>query len=115
MAPTSSRLRWTICKRSEPPFLQHTFVISCYANEVDINPAARKHGVADEDIMHATRHALVITRQPADDTLLYIGPDSSAALLEVVTIARDDGSESIIHAMPLRNKYLYLLEGGSAP
>ena len=59
---------------------------------MEIHPSARKHGIADEDIAHATRHALAIDDQD-DDTRLYLGPARSADLLEVVTIVRDDGSE----------------------
>jgi hypothetical protein len=40
---------------------------------VEIHPSARKHGIADEDIEHAMRHALAIDDQ-ADDTRLYLGP-----------------------------------------
>ncbi len=57
---------------------------------MEIHPSARKHGIADEDIEHATR---------------------AAELLEVVTIARDDGSELAIHAMKMRTKYQRLLPG----
>jgi hypothetical protein len=42
---------------------------------------------------------------------LYLGPSRSAALLEVVTIFRDDGSELAIHAMRMRPKYYRLLQG----
>ena len=68
---------------------------------MEIHPSARKHGIADEDIEHAMRHALAIDDQ-ADDTRLYLGPARSADLLEVVTIVRDDGSELVIHAMRMR-------------
>jgi hypothetical protein len=47
-----------------------------------------------------------------DDARLYLGPARSAALLEVVTIVRDDGSELAIHAMDMRAKYRRLLPGG---
>jgi hypothetical protein len=78
---------------------------------MEIHPAARKHEVADEDIEHAAEHAMTIEDQD-DDTRLYLGPARSAALLEVVTIVRDDGSELAIHAMPMRAKYQRLLPGG---
>jgi hypothetical protein len=32
--------------------------------------------------------------------------------VEVVTIVRDDGTELVIHAMPMRPKYRRLLPGG---
>ena len=47
-----------------------------------------------------------------DDTRLYLAPARNAALLEVVTIKRDDGSELAIHAMAMRAKYQRLLPGG---
>ena len=47
-----------------------------------------------------------------DDLRLYVGPTRSAALLEVVALVRDDGTELAIHAMALRAKYRRLLPGG---
>lgn len=78
---------------------------------MEIHPSARKHGVADEDIEHATAHAMAIEDQD-DDTRLYLGPSRRADLLEVVTIVRDDGSELAIHAMSMRAKYRRLLPEG---
>lgn len=78
---------------------------------VDIHPSARKHGIADADIEHATSNAMVIENQD-DDTRLYLGPARDARLLEVVAIIRDDGSELAIHAMAMRSKYQRLLPGG---
>jgi len=40
---------------------------------------------------------------------LYLGPSRSAALLEIVTIVRDDDAELVVHAMPMRTKYRRLL------
>lgn len=78
---------------------------------MEIHPSARKHGIVDEDIEHATEHAMVIEAQD-DDTRLYLGPSRSADLLEVVTIVRDDGSQLVIHAMRMRSKYQRLLPEG---
>ena len=78
---------------------------------MEIHPSARKHGIADEDIEHATEHAMAIEGQD-DDTRLYLGPSRRADLLEVVTIVRDGGSELAIHAMRMRTKYQRLLPGG---
>ncbi len=77
----------------------------------EIHPSARKHRVADEDIEHATTHAMAIEDQD-DDTRLYLGPSRSADLLEVVTIVRDDGTELAIHALKMRARYRRLLPGG---
>jgi hypothetical protein len=49
---------------------------------------------------------------PPDRLHEILGAARNAALLEVVTIARDDGSELAIHAMPMRAKYQRLLPGG---
>jgi hypothetical protein len=77
---------------------------------VDVHPSARKHGIADEDIQHATMNAMAIDDQD-DDLRLYLGPARNADLLEVVTILRDDQSELAIHAMKMRDKYRPLLPG----
>lgn len=45
------------------------------------------------------------------DRVLYLGPGRSAALLEVVTVVRSDGSQLAIHAMPMRRRYKQLLAG----
>ncbi len=78
---------------------------------MDTHPSARRHGVADADIEHATGNAMVIEDRD-DDTRLYLGPARDAALPEVVTIVRDDQSELVIHAMTMRSKYHGLLPGG---
>ncbi len=77
---------------------------------MEIHGSARRHGVADDDIQHAVNNAMAIDDQD-DDTRLYLGPSASGALLEVVTIVRDDGTELVIHAMPMRTKYRRLLPG----
>jgi hypothetical protein len=78
---------------------------------VEIHPSARKHGIADEDIEHATSNAMAIDDQD-DDSRLYLGPARNADLLEVVTIIKQDGTELAIHAMQLRRRYRPLLPGG---
>lgn len=74
------------------------------------HPSARKHGIAGEDIEHATTHAMAIYDLD-DDTRLYLGPSRNSDLLEIVTIVRADGSELAIHAMRMRPKYRQLLPG----
>jgi len=77
---------------------------------VEIHSSARKHGIADEDIDHATRNPMTIDDLD-DDLRLYLGPARNADLLEIVTVVRDDGSELAIHAIKMRAKYLRLLPG----
>jgi hypothetical protein len=67
--------------------------------------------VPDDDIRHAVEHAIGISNQD-DGTRLFVGPGRDARLIEVVTAPRKRGTELVIHAMPLRRKYSWLLEGG---
>jgi hypothetical protein len=75
---------------------------------VDIYESARKHGVSDDDILHAIDFALVAAEED-DGKVLYLGPDKSGNLLEVVTVRRDDATEIVIHAMKMRRMYEPLL------
>jgi hypothetical protein len=79
---------------------------------VDIHSTALKHVVAPEDIDHAVRNAMV-TDDLDDDLRLYLGPATSGALLEVITLRRGDARADVaIHAMPMREKYRRLLPEG---
>ena len=79
---------------------------------MDIHSSALKHGVAVEDIQHAVQNAMVIDYLD-DDLFLYLGPDRTGSLLEVVVIDREDNRpELAIHAMAMRSKYRRLLPGG---
>jgi hypothetical protein len=77
---------------------------------VEIYRSARRHGIEDEDILHAVEHALAVGEQD-DSNVLYLGPDRAANMLEVVAVTRDDGSEIVIHAMRMRAKYEPFLRG----
>jgi hypothetical protein len=75
---------------------------------VEVHPSARRHGITDEDALHAIRNALVIEPQD-DDVILYLGPTRTGALLEIATVRRTDAAQLVIHAMPMRAKYRPLL------
>jgi len=77
---------------------------------VEIYASARRHGIADDDIVHAVQHAMAVGEQD-DAKVLYLGPDRAGNLLEVVSVARDDGTEIVIHAMAMRAKYEPYLRG----
>ncbi len=78
---------------------------------MEIHPSARRHGIADRDILHAIDHSLVVDDLGQDpDRWLIIGPDRSAILLEVIVLITTEGDELIIHAMPLKPIYRKLLE-----
>lgn len=70
-----------------------------------IHPAARKHGVADHDMLHALRNAIKIVSQD-DGMTMHIGPDTAGNLIEVGTID-STGGPVVLHALrPARRKYL---------
>ncbi len=47
-----------------------------------------------------------------DSRLVFLGPDRTGQLLEVMAIETDNGGLLVIHAQPIRNRYLELLAGG---
>ena len=50
-----------------------------------------------------------------DGKVLYLGSDRAGNLLEIVSVARDEGTEIIIHAMRMRRIYeSWLREVGEA-
>ncbi len=65
--------------------------------------SARKHGIGDDDMLHAYRHPIRVYE--FDDLTMLIGPDQAARLLEI-GVATADGIEFIVHATPARSKYL---------
>ena len=78
---------------------------------MEIHSSARRHGIADDDILHAIEHSLVVDDLGEDpDRWLVIGPDRAANLLEVIVLITAEGDEMIIHAMPLRAAYRKLLD-----
>ncbi len=68
----------------------------------EIHSSARKHGVPDEDVVHAFEH-VVAWIELDDDPPRYLaaGPNRAGNLLELVIL---DSPETVlvIHAMPLR-------------
>jgi transposase-like protein len=77
---------------------------------VEIRDSARKHGIADADMLHAWRNQLryELLEYNGDLQLLVIGPDSSGALLEL--IVPTDEPQRIIHADKLRPKFYKYLQ-----
>ena len=75
-----------------------------------MHPSARRHGIADADILHAIEQSMLVDDLGEDpDRWLVIGPDRAANLLEVIVLITGEGDELIIHAMPLRATYRKLL------
>ena len=65
--------------------------------------SARKHGITDEDMLHAFRNPIRIIDQ--DDITVLIGPDAHGNLLEIALVQKFRRLE-IVHAMKARSRYL---------
>jgi hypothetical protein len=65
--------------------------------------SARKHGISDNDMLHAFRNPIRVFR--LDDLVMLIGADELGRMLEV-GVAAAEGIEFIVHAMPAREKFL---------
>lgn len=67
--------------------------------------SVRRHGISDEDMLHARRNSIDVFAQD-DDMTIHVGAGYDGALLEVGEIIAADGTELIAHAMRARPKYL---------
>jgi hypothetical protein len=65
--------------------------------------SARKHGVTDEDMLHAYHHPMRVLL--LDDLTMLVGSDLSARLLEI-GVSNREGIDFIVHAMPARPKFI---------
>lgn len=69
----------------------------------EILPTARKHGISDEDMLHALRNP--IGSFDLDEIMMAIGPSTSGQFLEVGFVSTNSHI-LIIHAMFARQKFL---------
>jgi hypothetical protein len=72
--------------------------------ELVILASARKHGIADEDVLHAYRYPIRIF-DLEEGLRMIIGGDTSGKFLEVGYVIHDDLT-LIVHAMLARDKFL---------
>ncbi|MEF9411335.1 BrnT family toxin [Rhodococcus pyridinivorans] len=72
--------------------------------------SARKHGIGDDDIVHAFDEAIryVEYEYDGEERLLIIGPDTAGRLLELVAVPAGEPTR-IIHADRLRAKFYHYL------
>lgn len=77
---------------------------------MEITDSARKHDVADDDMLHAWRNQLryVLLEYNGELQYLVIGPASDGTVLELVIPT--DEPERIIHADKLRPKFYKYLQ-----
>jgi hypothetical protein len=79
---------------------------------VKINHSARRHGIADADILHATT-SRAYESEPDEDIpakQFVLGFDRHGRLLELVIVTFDSGNQLVIHAMKARRSVLDLLD-----
>ena len=107
----SGRVRQHGCHRLFPPVVATDGPsFSYYNNRVEVHFAARKHGVADPDILHAIEHALALQDAGEDpDRWPLIGSDMAGNLIEVVIMITAGGTQIVIHAVPMRDQSRRLL------
>ena len=75
--------------------------------------SATKHRISHDRSRHVIEHCgLVFEQDPpacaaadADQRLVYLGDDADGIALEVIAVELEDGSQLVIHAMPLRDRY----------
>jgi hypothetical protein len=65
--------------------------------------SARKHGINDNDMLHAYRNPVRVF--DLDDLVMLIGADEAGRLLEI-GVATGEGVEFIVHAMAARPRFL---------
>jgi hypothetical protein len=65
--------------------------------------SARKHGVHDDDILHAYCHPTRVF--DLDDLTMLIGAATDGRLLEI-GVVDDGGIEFVVHAMTARHRFL---------
>lgn len=69
-----------------------------------ITASARKHGIADDAMLHAVRMAVKRLRED-DGVDVFLGADQAGTMLEVGVVDFDGDDPRVIHAMRMRGKY----------
>lgn len=73
--------------------------------EAAIASSARRHGIGDEDMLHAYRNA-TDAYALEEGLVMLVGPNRSGDLLEVGLVQSEEGTAVIVHAMKARPKFL---------
>jgi hypothetical protein len=73
--------------------------------------SARKHGISDDDILTIIANPYVVAELRSEpEKVLYLGFDSRARAIEVITDTGIDGQIFAIHADKITKTYEKLLE-----
>jgi hypothetical protein len=95
-------MRRRLAHRAETSYLVYVRIVG----------PARKHGIGDEDILHAARHAIREVPNDDDDVMMLIGAARDGALLEIGILGAETDDPVIIHADRMRPKYQGFLGRG---
>ena len=89
----------------------HAYVrrsVTCPRPAVRVLNAARRHGVHDDDIMHAYRNPMMVISD--DDVRMTVGGARDGHPIELgVSYDQERHENRIIHAMPARDSYVQRL------
>lgn len=77
--------------------------LTTYIVTMEIADSARKHGISDEDILHAVAHPVAPVAVRAD-RIFFIGTTQTGELLEIVVLSPDE-EPAVIHADICRPKF----------
>lgn len=66
--------------------------------------SARKHGIDDDDMLHAHRHPIRVFE--LDDLTMIIGGDRTGRPIEIGVVRSEEGVDFVVHAMAARPKFL---------
>ena len=73
--------------------------------------SARKHGISDFEMLSLVANPYVVYELESDsEKLLYLGFDSKARAIEVITDSGKSGQEFIIHADFITKNYERILQ-----
>lgn len=67
--------------------------------------SAHRHGVSEDDMLHALEYAIRVAVQE-DGVSMYLGPARPGHPVLEVGVVQWHGVYAIVHAMPARPKYL---------
>jgi hypothetical protein len=65
--------------------------------------SARKHGIHDEEMLHAYRQPIRVFE--FDELVMLVGGDGSGRLLEIGVVSAE-GVDFIVHAMAARERFV---------
>ncbi len=72
--------------------------------DAHVAASARKHGVREEDILHALDHRIRVFDLD-DGFTIVVGADATGPLVEIAVV-EGHAALVVVHAMPAREKFL---------